>query len=219
MNSHSKWYMILAWLAIVSPMVATGTVVTLPLVGGGNATASGTDSIALGPEASATAGAAVALGGGAADGWGSMAFSGCALAEGDGSFAFGYMAEADGPSSFAFGDAGVSIGWYSFAVGGWASGNYSVALGEAAIATGSFSTAMGETTAKAVGGTSIGLWNLGKTKTGATPSATVASQDDPIFEVGAGADYSHPANALTVYRDGTVRLMKAQGGISMGQFQ
>jgi hypothetical protein len=122
------------------------------------------------------------------------------------------------------------------AVGGTASGFSAVSMGVLNTAAGFYSTAFGgATTVNARGGTAIGMGNLGVQKDGVTvPDNETPAPDDPIVEDGNGylgsemetnntADSSPTiitkSNALTVYRDGTIRMYKASGGISMGQFQ
>jgi len=86
--------------------------------------------------------------------------------------------------------------------------------------------ALGQTTAAANSGTAVGSNNFGLEKDGiTTPDPVNTSPNDPIFEVGNGDGVSNGpkhngiSNALTVYRDGTIRMYKACGGIAMGNFQ
>lgn len=153
----------------------------------------------------------VAIGTGGITGWGY---------NGDGSI-IPYLEEltfgsyASGKRSFAAA-GGAATGYNSFAVGPTSAVGYHSA---------SFGL---YTTAPAQGSFAVGVGNLGTKKDGSTPAAGSQDGHDPIFEVGNGSinhdpdrgwELIAPHNALTVYRDGTVHISKASGGISMGVFQ
>jgi hypothetical protein len=192
--------------------------------GGWGATAKAYQSIALGTgsrvEANSNNGVAIA------NGYVNSGRAGIAIGD-----AWVFAADMPIPlSSTTTGDGGFS------AVGGTAAGFSAVSMGVLNVASGFYSTAFGGfTRVDARGGTAVGLGNLDVKKDGVTkPDNEVPSGDDPIFEVGNGylgsdletnpsADTSNvittTSNALTIYRDGTIRMSKACGGISMGNFQ
>ena len=71
----------------------------------------------------------------------------------------------------------------------------------------------------------VGQNNVGKALDGSTAPSVNSWRDgtsgqpiDPLLEVGIGANSSNKNNAFTVYKDGTVRVGKAQGDILMGEF-
>jgi hypothetical protein len=145
---------------------------------------------------------------------------GLSYAGGELSFATGFSYATNAYSS-AFG-ASSAEGVAATSIGaGFAMGLLSLAGGESQ-AYGDYSTALGlATQANAYASFVIGRYNLGTMSPGGEASWLSA---DPIFEIGIG----HPAtaapwidyraNALTVYKDGTVIISKAQGDILMGDF-
>ena len=117
---------------------------------------------------------------------------------------------------------GTATGSYAAAIGsGAANADYSVAL-TGAITTAQRSVAVGlGATASSYASLVVGQNNLlvGTTVSPtATPSPSAWQAADPLFVVGNGADTNNRSNALTVYKDGTVTMSKAQGDILMGQF-
>lgn len=158
---------------------------------------------------------------------------------GDYSIALGGSVSAPGSASVALGNNSLASGNYAFAgAEGYALGDRSVAFtgGEAwgansvamgfGIAYGDHSVALGWSVTSTWSGTALGNFNLNVKKDGiSTPDPVTPTLDDPIFEIGNG-DWSGDeesllpplSNALTVFRDGTIRIGKASGGISMGQF-
>jgi hypothetical protein len=70
----------------------------------------------------------------------------------------------------------------------------------------------------------VGQYNVNQRKlstanpSGTTPSSSGWNPDDPLFEVGNGADATHTNTAFMIYKDGSVTMSKAQGDIGMGQF-
>lgn len=164
-------------------------------------------------------------------------------AKGDYSFAYGDNALAEGPYSLAFGSyaytggsqaialTGGAIGGRSVAIGGYAAGPSSVAVG-ASEAYGWSSVAIGYgVTTRSTGGIAVGLANVNVKKDGVTaPIPDTPTMEDPLFEVGNGNVYDlmdseginlalpRSNNAFTIFRDGTIRMGRASGGISMGQF-
>jgi len=154
------------------------------------------------------------------------------------SFAGGYLSNASGSQSLAFGSGAAASSWDSVALGNWvtASGLYGLAVGHGTTASGAASVAMNartlaagtysfaagqETRADASYSFVIGRSNVGY-YTGPN-GGTDWNLQDPIFEIGIGADPFLPgfyrANALTVYKDGRVIIHKVQGDILMGDFQ
>jgi hypothetical protein len=181
------------------------------IAGGQDAIAKGRGSIALGVDAYASGDQSVAIGSCGANGTYSFA---------------GGVAQADGWGSAALA-AGWAVGNYSFAACGVAKG-YSSAAFNASSSVGNCSAAFGDNSlSQAYGEMAVGCFNLGLRKDGSSPDPTTAADADPVFEVGTGSGtYDSdgdpvrvPKNAFTVYRDGTVRMSKACGGISMGSFQ
>jgi hypothetical protein len=208
------------------------------VAGGGDSIASAESSVAFGYSAQATGVGAIALGGdlstatleGAspqASGYGAIAIGRAAISSGWDSLAFGYgQADSDAfaYNGIAFGGASFSIRGNAFGpnsaafISGQSYGHYSFAVGPWAVVDGYISVAMGRLLfVKADHAAAFGIRNIGLRKDGADPQPYSPESGDPIFEVGNGTE-ELPSNALTVYRDGTVRLSKAAGGISMGQF-
>jgi len=89
-------------------------------------------------------------------------------------------------------------------------GSYSSAMGFNTTASGNFSLAMGYgTTSQGYASTAIGKYNVG----GGTTDSWVST--DPIFEIGIGADTDHPANAMTVLKNGNTTIagsVKSESG-------
>lgn len=189
----------------------------------------GQGSVAFGKDT--TASGSLSLAGGyysMASGPGSIAWGYGALASGSDAVALGSQTSATGPQSLALGYNSNAVGGESFAVGShaWANGYESTAIGYATWANGASSVAMNNnntangdysaafgytTTAASYNSFVVGRNNVG----GGNTTSWVAS--DPLFEVGNGT-YSAPSNAFVVYKNGRVRIPKAQGDISMGAF-
>lgn len=187
--------------------------------GGENALAEGYASFAYGSFVEAAGDCSIAFGSNsAAYGQYSVAIGLSASAGGDRSLAFGLNASADGSQSIALGGICHFMGPRAFSLlGGETYAEQAIALMGRAYAARSL--ALGSSTQVfAIGGVALGSYNLAKDKNGKMPNNTSSSPDDPIFEVGNGNAYK-AANALTIYRDGTIRITKPQGGIAMGQFQ
>ena len=217
------------------------------IAGGFNASAQGQGSVAFGYGALASGDGSLAIGGDPTDfGWGSpvasdfgaialglgsaatkphsVAIGSKSVADMERSAAFGFRSEAHGEGSLALGPESLVFGMEANAIGFGCHvySDSSTAIGSYATADGKHSTAIGYSVyAGSVGGVAIGHYNEGRKKDGIHwPDPNVASPDDPIFEIGTGdVELSLQKNALTIFRDGTVRLSKASGGISMGQFQ
>jgi hypothetical protein len=133
------------------------------------------------------------------------------------SIAGGNTSTASGLSSIALGDHANASANYSIALGRnvTASTQYAIAMGNTTTASGDNSTAFGnQTTAVgkyslAVGygctsnaytSTAVGSYNVIE----GTPGSWIAT--DPIFAVGNGTSSSSLSNAVTVYKDGTMKL-------------
>lgn len=145
-----------------------------------------------------------------------------ALTTGDGAIAIGWFSKGLAPKAIALGYSVTSTGDFSAAVGASsnAMGDRSFALGYLATAVADEAVALGRSVyASAYGSIALGYYNKGnKRKDDTTDVDPVTPHpDDPLLTLGKGSSTT-PANAFTVYRDGTVRLSKAAGGISMGQF-
>ena len=146
------------------------------------------------------------------------------IAGGSHSFVMGMYSQANGLHSYAFG-RGVGDG--EDPSGHVADGDYSMVFGQMNIAAADYSVAIGKyLQALAQNTFVIGRYNLGLKRDGTTPSASVNSPEDPIFEVGFGDGTDEQdgipenANALTIYRDGLVDIpqMVVRGDILMGDF-
>ena len=112
------------------------------------------------------------------------------MATGRDDFAAGAVTTATGGSSAAFNHWTMTTGYASFAAG--------------------FGTK-----AEAIASAAFGAFNLGGAAAG---GAATWNAQDPLFEIGNGTDQWHRSNALTVYKNGTVIIPKAQGDILMGEF-
>ncbi len=124
-------------------------------------------------------------------------------ATGDYAFASGLRTEASGPSSIAMGFGSKSSGIYSIAIGynPIASGGVSTAFGNQTLASGSLATAAGsETKAESLASTAMGQFNVG----GGNPTTWIAT--DPLFEIGNGTANNARKNALTVYKNGNMKI-------------
>jgi Chaperone of endosialidase len=96
-----------------------------------------------------------------------------------------------GNVSFATGSATRATGITSFAAG-----NFSYAIGDASVAAG-FSVQ-----AKALGGTSFGIYN----DLTDNPNASIGAASDRIFQIGNGATNLTRTNALTILRNGNIGI-------------
>lgn len=128
-----------------------------------------------------------------------------------GSFATGFGTHAGIGTNFAAGEHTSALAGYANAAFGsytQATGNYNFAAGQQTIAGGVASAAFGYyTDVHAYYGFAVGQYNAHLQKDGVTvPSYYALSDDDPIFEVGVGTSDTERANAITVYRDGTVDI-------------
>jgi hypothetical protein len=133
----------------------------------------------------------------------SIALGSNTKAKGTSSISIGRNTQALGTSSFAMGRGTVASGDYSttFGDGTEASGEQSTALGVITNASGDKSIAMGfDTDADAYLSTVIGRYNEG----GGDGSNWVGT--DPIFEIGIGSNITSRENAITVLKDGTIKL-------------
>lgn len=174
---------------------------------GGSNTANGVYSVALGNNATATADRSFAFGQGAlAEGYKSLA----ALEADTGSNAANAI--AIGLSAKAWDAHAIALGYGNQAVG-----IGSVAMGHGTMASGKYSATLGEySDADAYASFVIGRYNVGGYTS--TNGNTTWADEDPLFEIGIGADNSNRANALTVYKSGDVIIHKRQGDILMGAY-
>ena len=183
-------------------------------------TASGDYSFAAN-EGYASGAEAFAAGGGYASGSNSVAIQ-YATASGYFSFAWGWDATASGSFSMSLGSYTSATGQNSLATGTGtvASGASSLAMDNGTTASGNDSAAFNlETQAQSYCSTTFGRYNVGGYGTG---GQTTWLSADPLFEIGNGT-YSAPADALVVYKNGTVAVhtvlrCAAGGDISMGSF-
>jgi len=173
------------------------------------AAATGYGAIAIGPFSHAAASYSTAIG------------SDHITSLGSGSTALGRNVNITGAGSSALGSFLSISGDGSTALGSSAlvTGDYAAAIGYNASATADYSFATGRTTTFAHGSVALGYFNKGNKRKDNTTTVDPVTphNDDPLLTLGNGTS-STAANAFTVYRDGTVRLAKAAGGISMGQF-
>lgn len=155
------------------------------------------------------------------------AFGSHNIAGGTASFVAGNNSETEGDQAVAIGSVAFAKGDASAAFNNntQAMGDNSVALNDGTIANGVSSLAAGNsTTAEAYSSVAIGRYNVGLDATGAAPSGTTWQGYDPVFEIGIGADSSNKANAVTVYKDGSVLfdgavvITQRQGDILMGDY-
>jgi hypothetical protein len=120
-----------------------------------------------------------------------------------GAIAFGLFNTASGNTAFVLGQNNLASSTYSLATGynTIASSQASTTFGELTIAAGKNSIAAGyATNTTSYGALVIGRYNVG----GGTFNSWVAT--DPVFEIGIGTSNSAKANALTVYKNGTVNI-------------
>jgi hypothetical protein len=193
----------------------------------------GSDSVAIGNLAKASKADTIAFGfHTTASGQAGAAIGYYASANGRDSAAFGPYAGAYGDYSIALGE-GNAAGMFSVGILGSAGADYSVAI--AGYTSSQYGIVLGSNT-NMLKNTTVDVW--------AVPDAANPTLDDPIFEVGNFDMVSTGINnnALTIFRDGTVRvgdalksgslevtgdiavsgtirLAAAKGGISMGNFQ
>ncbi|MEL6675782.1 MAG: tail fiber domain-containing protein [Bacteroidota bacterium] len=131
---------------------------------------------------------------------------------------FGYRTRAKGLASWVAGYQSQALGNYSAAIGHGVIANapYAIALnrstkaeglgafaaGYLTKATGVYAAALGRSTkAQAFGSLAVGRYNVG----GGNANSWITSNTDPVFEVGIGSSQI-PANALTVYKAGLVKV-------------
>ena len=119
------------------------------------------------------------------------------------SFATGVNTRASGRGAVALGQGTAATGEQSVA-GGYqttAAGLRSVAIGDNTTARGTFSTALGlNTTATANASVVLGRWNVGR----GTPEAWRGT--DPLLVAGNGRGPSDRSNALTLRKNGDLRI-------------
>jgi len=178
----------------------------------------GSYSVALGYETTATRSYSTAMGKlSNATGIASTAIGYGLNASGDYSTAFGNGNTSSGDYSFSAGVNNHSFGNYSFTAGSGntvlaVTGLYGAAFGHSTTAEGYYTMAIGyQTDAVAAESLAIGRYNLTLSSTGTAASATTWVLTDPLFEIGNGTS-SAPADALVVYKDGS---MKVQGPITV----
>ncbi len=138
-------------------------------------------------------------------------------ASGGTSVAMGYETNASGSVSVALGRATTASGGYSMTMG-WgstASGIYSMATGYYTTASSSRSTAMGSyTTASSYASLVIGRYNVLGSYT-----ATSWVDTDPVFVIGNGTGIASGSNALTVLKNGNLKVgSPAVGHIDDGAY-
>lgn len=168
----------------------TGPTATAATALGRETNASGTYSTALGYQS-------------ASSGIYSLAGGNVSTASGISSIALGDHASASANYSIALGKNVTASTQYAIAIGNTttASGDNSTAFGNQTTAVGKYSLAVGYgCTANAYSSTAVGSYNVIE----GTPGSWIAS--DPIFAVGNGTSSSSLSNAVTVYKDGTMKL-------------
>ncbi|NVO08394.1 MAG: tail fiber domain-containing protein [Bacteroidales bacterium] len=165
---------------------------------------SATAATALGRETNASATYSTAIGyQSASSGIYSLAGGNVSTASGISSIALGDHASASANYSIALGRNVVASTQYAIAIGNTttASGDNSTAFGNQTSAIGKYSLSVGYgCTANAYSSTAVGAYNVVE----GTPGSWIAT--DPIFAVGNGTSSSSLSNAVTVYKDGTMKL-------------
>ncbi len=165
---------------------------------------SATAATALGRETNASATYSTAIGyQSASSGIYSLAGGNVSTASGISSIALGDHANASANYSIALGRNVTASTQYAIAIGNTttASGDNSTAFGNQTTAVGKYSLAVGYgCTANAYASTVVGSYNVIE----GTPGSLVLT--DPIFVVGNGTSSSSLSNAVTVYKDGTMKL-------------
>ncbi len=134
-----------------------------------------------------------------------MAIGFLANAMGTEAISMGFNSVASGTNSVALGAANIASGKYSIALGlgTKASGVSSTAMGENTESSGSHSTSMGlNSVARAYGSLVIGRNNDSITNS----SAISWIATDPVFIIGNGTSETNRKNAMTVYKNGTLKL-------------
>lgn len=207
----------------------------------------GNFSVAFGDNVKALGGGAIATGS-STSASGAYSFVGGAYSSALGSFsmASGYAAQAYSDYSIAYGEESSAVGTYSLAIGEYSSavgdysvafssyvpgsysagfvksqvfGMYSVGMGRSSIVLGDYAAAFGRNTSAA----SAYSFVTGRNNA-VEGNATTWVETDPLFVIGNGTGVaSDPANvknrnALTVYKNGDVKITKRQGDILMGEF-
>jgi len=165
---------------------------------------SATAATALGRETNAAASNSTAMGyQSTSSGLYSLAGGNISTASGIASIALGDHANASANYSIALGRNVTASTQYAIAIGNTttASGDNSTAFGNQTTAVGKYSLAVGYgCTANAYSSTAVGSYNVVE----GTPGSWIAT--DPIFMVGNGTSSSSLSNAVTVYKDGTMKL-------------
>lgn len=175
---------------------------------GGSSNALGLNSFAVGDYTTAT-------------GWASVALGMSTNATGYWATALGFLTTASGDRSLAVGGSSTASGTGSFAQGfnTVASGSTSVALGQSSISSGNYAFSSGYYVAAVSAYSAVfGRFNA------IEGSGTAWSETDPLFVIGNGTGVTtdppnvKSRNALTVYKNGDIKITKRQGDIEMGGF-
>ena len=213
-TSNPELLWVPAWgalrLGLFSSAPSTSNMGEYSVAMGYHSTASGAYSVALGNGSSASNSNSVALADGNASGSYAVAFA-HGSASGSYAVAFNLFANAEASNSVAMGYFATASGSSSVAIGfaPYAYANYSLATNSSTYAAGECSTAMGySTSVSSYAAVAIGRYNVDKTETLGTPSATSWASTDPAFEIGNGTS-STPSDALVVYKDGSAQFAGA----------
>ena len=167
---------------------------TLSTAMGNYTTASGYASTAMGEQTTASGSKSTSMG------WLTTASGGASTAMGINTRALGENSTAMGSSTTASGENSTAMG-----TGTTASGKYSTAVGYLTTASGLSSLAMGHrSTAPSVFETAIGCHNTNYTL--GTNGATVWNYSDRLFTVGNGPDSNNPSDALTILKNGDIKI-------------
>lgn len=169
-----------------------------------NSTATGEDSVAIGPGNTASNTFDVAIGSfNTASGSRSTALGSGTQATGPSATAMGSLTLASRESATAMGSGTQATGFFSTATGSntVASGAYSFSMGDSTTASGEYSTSMGAVTeAQAYASLVIGRYNV------LEGNSINWFSSDPVFVVGNGTNTSNRANAMTVRKNGNVTI-------------
>lgn len=178
---------------------------------GQTARALGNYSFAHGQESIAGGSHSVALGNDIeANGEASVAMGRFSKATGLSSVAIGENALATGMSSISLNESNESVGVASMATGFLTRsvGDASFSMGSMTISKGLFSVAAGQgTTSKSFTEVVIGQYNDTLQSTG--PSPTTWQTNDALFIAGNGTGPNARSNAMTVYKDGSMKVQKS----------
>ena len=145
----------------------------------------------------------------------STAFGSNTIASGLRSIAMGNTSEATGNRSIAVGWSTKSAGVNSVAMGfsSEATGATSTAIGSNVIASGDYAAAFGRyTLARSYGEVVVGSYN-----TDYTPNSTTSwSSSDRVFVVGNGTSTTNKSDALTIYKNGRIKLEEEVNRLATG---